>query len=245
MIASFTGHSGAMTDLNGASILVVGATGGLGREIASLLHERGAKLTLTGRDASKLQQLGIPAALMTGDATVPGTAEQWVAHAVATYGQLDGVIYAAGVVAFGPAQDVDDSTLDTLWAVNAKAPMTLLRAATPELEKSAQAGRSPFLLALSGVVAESPTAGLAAYSAVKSALHAHWSAAGRELRRVGIRVLDARPGHTETELSKHPVAGEAPAFPAGLQPHHVARRLVEGIENDEKDLPSTAFAALG
>jgi cyclic-di-GMP-binding biofilm dispersal mediator protein len=62
---------------------------------------------------------------------------------------------------------------------------------------------------------------------------------------VGIRVLDARPGHTETELSKHPVAGEAPAFPAGLQPQDVAKRIVEGIENDEKDLPSTAFAALG
>ena len=95
------------------------------------------------------------------------------------------------------------------------------------------------------MVAESPTAGLAAYSAVKSALHAHWSVAGRELRRIGIRVLDARPGHTDTELSKHPVAGTAPAFPAGLQPQDVARRIVQGIENDEKDLPSTAFATLG
>ena len=234
-----------MTDLNGASILVVGATGGLGCEIAALLHERGAQLTLTGRDATKLQALGIPAAMMTGDATVPGTAEQWVAHAVSTYGHLDGVIYAAGVVAFGPSHEVEDATLDTLWAVNTKAPMTLLRVATPELEKSAQAGRSPFLLAISGVVAESPTAGLAAYSAVKSALHAHWSAAGRELRRIGIRVLDARPGHTDTDLSKHPVAGTAPAFPASLQPKDVARRIVEGIEDDEKDLPSTAFAALG
>lgn len=234
-----------MTDLSGASILVVGATGGLGREIASLLSARGAQLTLTGRDATALQQLGIPGALMTGDVTQPGVVEAFVNHAVATYGQLDGVIYAAGVVAFGPVSEVADSTLDTLWQVNTKAPMALLRAATPELEKSAQAGRSPFLLAISGVVAESPTAGLAAYSAVKSALHAHWGAALRELRRIGIRVLDARPGHTETELSKHPVAGDPPPFPKGLEPAAVAQRIVEGIENDEKDLPSTAFAALG
>lgn len=234
-----------MTDLSGASILVVGATGGLGREIASLLHQRGAQLTLTGRDATALQQLGIPGALMTGDVTQPGVVEAFVNHAVTSYGQLDGVIYAAGVVAFGPVNEVENATLDTLWQVNTKAPMALLRAATPELEKSAQAGRSPFLLAISGVVAESPTAGLAAYSAVKSALHAHWGAAGRELRRIGIRVLDARPGHTETELSKHPVAGVAPPFPKGFEPAAVAQRIVEGIENDEKDLPSTAFAALG
>jgi cyclic-di-GMP-binding biofilm dispersal mediator protein len=90
-------------------------------------------------------------------------------------------------------------------------------------------------------VAEAPTAGIAAYSAVKSALHAYGVAAGRELRRAGIRMIDARPGHTETELSLHPLAGVAPAFPAGLQPEAVALRLVEAIAGEEKDLPSSSF----
>jgi len=234
-----------MTELNGASILLVGASGGLGSEIAQILHEKGATLTLAGRDQLKLQAVGVPGHIVTGDVTDPGVAEDFVDAAVRHVGRLDGVIYAVGVVAFGPAAEVSDPTLDTLWQVNTKGPMSLLRAATPELEKSAQAGRSPFMLALSGVVAESPTAGLSAYSAVKAALHAHFSAAGRELRRVGIRLLDARPGHTDTELSSHPVAGTAPAFPKGLSPRDVARRIVEGIENDEKDLPSTAFSALG
>ena len=234
-----------MTELSGASILIVGATGGLGKEIASLLHDRGARLTLAGRDATALAALSSLGHTVQADVTQAGFAERLVHEAVGQFGQLDGVIYAAGVVAFGPAQEVSDSTLDTLWKVNTQAPMALLRAATPELEKAAQAGRSPFLLALSGVVAETPTAGLAAYSAVKSALHAHWTAAGRELRRVGIRLLDARPGHTETSLSTHPVQGQAPAFPSGLAPKDVALRIVDAIANDEKDLPSTAFHALG
>lgn len=234
-----------MTNLNGASILIIGATGGLGREITSLLHQRGAKLTLSGRDQGALAELQAFGHTVAKDVTEPGAAESLVAEAVSHHGQLDGVIYAAGVVAFGPASEVSDETLDTLWRVNTKAPMAILRAATPELEKSAQAGRSPFMLSLSGVVAEAPTAGLAAYSAVKSALHAHWSAAGREMRRIGVRLLDARPGHTETELSKHPVAGQPPAFPKGLDPKAVAERIVSGIENDDRDLPSTAFAALG
>lgn len=234
-----------MTELNNASILLVGASGGLGREMAQILHDKGAVLTLAGRDHLALQAVGVPANIVTGDVTEPGVVDDFVTAAVEHGGKLDGVIYAAGVVAFGPASEVSDATLDTLWEVNTKAPMALLRAATPELEKTAAAGGSPFMVALSGVVAESPTAGLSAYSAVKSALHAHFSAAGRELRRVGVRLLDARPGHTETDLSKHPVAGQAPPFPAGLQPRDVAQRIIDGIENDEKDLPSTAFAALG
>ena len=224
--------------------MVVGATGGLGREIATELAARGAKLTLTGRDQAALNALGIAGHTVVGDVTETGTAERFVAAAESTYGRLDGVVYAAGVVAFGPAAEVSDSVLDTLWQINTKAPMALIRSATPALERSAQSGFSPFVVTISGVVAESPTAGLAAYSAVKSALHAHIQAASRELRRLGIRLLDARPGHTETALSTHPIAGQAPQFPAGLAPSFVAARIVQAIEANEKDLPSVAFSPL-
>lgn len=233
-----------MTELGGASILLVGATGGLGREFAQILHDKGALLTLAGRDQSALDALGVPGATVVGDITQDGVPERVVQAAVSAHGRLDGVIFAVGAVAFGPAAEVADSTVDALWKVNTKAPMALLREATSALQSSAEAGGSPFMVVLSGVVAETPTAGLAAYSAVKSALHAHFAAASRELRRVGIRLVDARPGHTETELSQHPVAGQRPAFPQGLDPRAVVVRIVEGIEADERDLPSTAFSAL-
>jgi NAD(P)-dependent dehydrogenase (short-subunit alcohol dehydrogenase family) len=152
------------------------------------------------------------------------------------------VIVAAGVVAFGPADQVSDVVLAELFAANALGPITLIRELTPLLAESASAGRKPFVVTLSGIVAESPTAGLAAYSASKSALAAFVSAASRELRRAGIRLLDARPGHTETDLSRHPIAGTAPAFPPGMDPARVANRIVQAIIADEKDLPSSAFA---
>jgi cyclic-di-GMP-binding biofilm dispersal mediator protein len=82
---------------------------------------------------------------------------------------------------------------------------------------------------------------MAAYSASKAGLAAFAAASSRELRRQGVRILDARPGHTETTLSQHPLAGTAPAFGAGLDPDAVAARIVQGIVGDEKDLPSTAF----
>jgi cyclic-di-GMP-binding biofilm dispersal mediator protein len=106
---------------------------------------------------------------------------------------------------------------------------------------SAEKGNEPFFLNISGVVAEQPMAGLAAYSASKAAVYAFNQAAAKELRRVGIRVIDARPGHTETGLASRPLFGTAPAFPAGMDASAVAARIVEAIQSDERDLPASAF----
>ncbi|WP_105035435.1 SDR family NAD(P)-dependent oxidoreductase [Cryobacterium aureum] len=231
-----------MTSLAGSSILVVGATGGLGREIAQILSVEGALLTLHGRTPERIADLGIPAARVTGDLLEPKTAAQLVAVALNAHGRLDGVVNAAGVVAFGPMAEVSDDTIDILMAVNASAPIRLLRAAYSALVESSSAHRDPFFLTLSGVVSESPTANMAAYSASKAALAAFAKAAGRELRRDGIRFLDARPGHTETGLATRPIQGSAPRLPEGYSPADVARRLVDAIIAGERDLPSTAFA---
>jgi cyclic-di-GMP-binding biofilm dispersal mediator protein len=55
-------------------------------------------------------------------------------------------------------------------------------------------------------------------------------------------VLDAHPGHTETDLSRHPIAGTAPRFPAGMSPDHVAARIVAAIIAEESHLGPDAFA---
>jgi cyclic-di-GMP-binding biofilm dispersal mediator protein len=188
--------------------------------------------------------MGVPGAIVTGDVTSPGVAASYVRAALDAHQKLDGVVYAAGAVAFGSIAELTDDVADALWAINTKGWMSVLRESLPALTQSAEAGRGPVVVTLSGVVAEAPTAGLAAYSAVKSALHAFGVAASRELRRSGVRLIDARPGHTETELSYHPLAGERPAFPAGLAPQVVARRIVDALAGDEKDLPSTSFQGL-
>jgi len=226
-----------MTSLDGSVVLVVGASGGLGRRIATHLAEAGAVVVRAGRDP---QHLTGPDAYLA-DLTEPSGGASLVAAALQAHGRLDGVVIAAGVVAFGPAGELDDATLDELFETNAKAPIRILRAALPSLLEAAAAGRGPFVVTLSGVVSESPTAGMAAYSASKAALAAFVQAAGRELRRQGVRLLDARPGHTATDLSLHPLAGTAPAFGQGLDPDQVAARIVRAIVDGEKDLPSAAF----
>ncbi len=226
-----------MTDISGAVVLVVGASGGLGSRISRELAEAGAVVVRGGRSAERLSGDGAYLA----DLRSPEGGASLVAAALEAHGRLDGVVVAAGVVAFGPAGEIDAATLDELIDVNLQAPIRLIRAATPALAESAKAGGSPFIVTLSGIVAEVPTAGMAAYSAAKAGLAAFMTAASREYRRQGIRLLDARPGHIGTELSQHPIAGTAPALGAGFDPDDVAKRIVRAIADDEKDLPSSAF----
>lgn len=231
-----------MTSLEGLSVLVVGATGGLGAPIARRLAVAGAVLTLMARDADRIAALELDGTPVAGDLRDPLTAQRAVETAVRAHGHLDGVVIASGIVAFGPAADLSDDVLVDLFTVNTLGPIRVLQAAAPHLAASAEQGRSPFVVTLSAVVAEQPTAGMAAYSASKAALSAFDAAAGRELRRAGIRVVDARPPHTETGLAGRPAAGEAPRLPVGLDPDAVAARIVAAITDDERDLPSGAFS---
>ncbi len=220
-------------DLQGTHAVVVGATGGLGAPLARRLAAAGARLTLVGRDQARLAALAeeLDAESVVADLTDP-TAPSRVAAAA---GELDLLVLAAGVVAFGPLTELDDDDLDELFLVNVLGPFRVLRALLPRL------GPGSAVVSLSAVVADQPTAGMAAYSASKAAVTALDRALALELRRSGVRVLDVRPPHTETGLADRPIAGQAPRLPRGKQPDDVAARIVRALLDDEKDLPASAF----
>lgn len=234
--------------LAGSSILLLGASGGLGRRCAVRLAGSGARLTLVGRDRSRLTSVLTScaltedsAALVVADLRHPDTPAAAVARAVEAHGSLDGVLNAAGVVAFGPVASLTEETLQELVQVCLLAPIRLARAALAELTASAAAGRSAFLATVSAVVAESPTAGLAAYSAVKAGLSAFDAALARELRSAHVRVLDIRPPHTETGLADRPIAGTAPRMGTGLDPDDVAARIVGALADGTRELAAADF----
>lgn len=232
-----------MTDLTDRSVIVVGATGGLGHPIARALAAAGCRLTLVGRDADRVRAAGIAGLAVGADVRKPASAPLIVEAAQAEYGGIDGIVYAAGAVAFGAVDETPDEVMIDLFTLNALAPIRLLRAALPALRASAEAGREPFVAHISAVVAEQPQAGMAAYSASKAALMGYDAAAARELRREGIRLVDVRPPHTETGLAQRPLAGTAPRLPQGLEPQQVADRIVAALRDGDKDVPSSAFTA--
>lgn len=222
--------------------VVVGANGGLGSRISRLLAEQGASLLLVARDSQRLAALSDIGSVVSLDIRKSDAAKRVVVAALESFGRIDGVVFAAGIVAFGSAVDTPDDVLIDVFTTNALAPIRLLRAAAPSLIESAKQGRDPFFCTISAVVAEQPVAGMAAYSAAKAAMTAYDTAAARELRRSGLRVIDVRPPHTETGLATRPRHGEAPRLPEGLSADSVAERIVRALRDGERDVPSSAFA---
>jgi short-subunit dehydrogenase len=231
-----------MTTLKGKNVLVLGGSGALGSALTVALASQGATVMATSssiESAERIPHQGNPRLLL--DLTNSDSISVFVEYLLDSGVAIDGIVNATGVVAFGNFQDLESSTLEKLFQVNALGPIRLFHGLLPKLRESNLAGNEPFIVNLSGVVAESPMAGLAAYSASKSAIHSFNQALSRELRREGIKVLDARPGHTETGLSGRAIQGTAPAFPQGMATEHVVSRIIRAILEDEKDLPSSSF----
>ena len=227
----------AERSLEGASVVVTGASGGIGRHIAKQLAEAGARLTLAARDRDALESLGIDATVVSADLRDAEAGRTIVAAALAANNTLDGLVNAAGVVAFGSLAETADEVIEDLFLTNVLGPLWLMRAAIPALTES-----RGFIANISAVVAEQPLAGMAAYAASKAALTAADRALTRELRAAGITVTDARPPHTETGLADRPISGIAPRLREGLRPEDVARRIVTAIIVGEREIPAEAFS---
>lgn len=223
-------------------ILVIGANGVLGHALAVRLTAAGAHVIGTARNAESAQRLAPDLAErllldLEDDASI-----RTLTDYLSSTG-IDGVVNAAGLVAFGSVLDTPVEVQTRLLRVNHAAPAAVMTALLPALQASAAAQRQPVIASITGVVAEQAFPGMAAYVSSKTA-HAAWLKGARlDLRRAGIRVLDARPGHTETGLANRAISGTAPKFPQGYTADAVADRIMQGLANDETEIPSTAFNA--
>lgn len=220
---------------NGKSVLVAGATGGLGSAIARHMAANGAQLTLVAKRPERLAALDVSGHKLALDLRYPDSCSNAVHSAVESMGKLDVVVNAVGVVAFGPVEELSVDAMEELFLTNTFVPIMLAKAALGSLEPGG------VLVNISGVIAEQNLPGMAAYGASKAALRSFDEAIAREARRKKMRVLDVRPPHTETGLADRPIEGKAPKMPTGLTPESVATTICEAIASDSTDLPSTAF----
>ncbi len=220
-------------DLTDKRFLIAGATGVLGGLLARELADRGVRLALAGRDPHRLARLGdelgaATAALDFADLASPGRCVQRAAEAL---GGLVGLLLATGAVAFGEVRESpDDRVVRDLFEVNVLGPIALIQAAMRRPEPPTA------IAAVTAVVAEHPTAGLAAYSASKAALSAYLTALRREQRRRGAVVLDVRPQHMDTGFAGRALAGEPGQLPAPGDHHAVAAQVVSALVDERREL---------
>jgi NAD(P)-dependent dehydrogenase (short-subunit alcohol dehydrogenase family) len=147
--------------LDHLSLVIIGGTSGLGLSAAKACAREGAHLTVVGRADEHFERaagdLGPAARVLPGDATDPSVAETAIQHAVATFGQLDGVFHVAG----GSGRRFGDGPLENItdegWQYTVSANLTSLfysnRAAVRQFLK---AGRGGSILNMGSVLGFSP-----------------------------------------------------------------------------------------
>ena len=211
---------------------MAGATGEFGGTLARELAAASAEVGVMGRDRARLdaiaEELDAPSARF--DAADPQSCRRGVDALAAALGGLDALVVTAGVAAFGDAGELAPQTLDDLFAVNVTGPIALIEEALGHLEDDGA------VVALSAIVAEHPTAGLAAYSASKAALSAYVTALRRERRKQGLTVLDVRPPHMDTAFTERALTGSPPPLPDPLDHRDVVAAVIEALQEGRREL---------
>ena len=175
-------------DLHGAHVLLTGASGGIGCALAEAFAERGAQLTLTGRNAEVLDELG---ARVGGRSIVADLSEQCgLDQLLAQVGPLDVLIANAGTPASGQLSDYSVDQIDRALAVNLRAPIVLAKLVGQQMA-SRRCGHMVFMSSLSG---KSASGHMALYNATKFGLRGFSTALRDDLRPYGVGVSTIFPG---------------------------------------------------
>jgi len=189
-------------DLSGRSILVTGASSGIGRETAVLLSQLGARVILAGRNKGRLDGTQ---AMLDGsghraeqfDLADLDAIPAWVKDISSRYGALHGVVNSAGIYGVFPLRTLTKSQLEETLHLNLNAAILLAKGFR---QKGCHTERGAIVF-LSSVAGLRGHAGISAYTASKSALIGVTRSLAIELARDGIRVNNVAPGLVETEMA--------------------------------------------
>jgi short-subunit dehydrogenase len=217
-------------NLQNARILLTGACGGLGQELAVQLAAAGAKLLLAGRDRAKLAAIvgaiGSGHSSMTADLTSPeGIADATgEAHAFG----VNVLINNAGIGGFGLYDEQDWPTVARILAINLEAPMRLTQAMLPTLKAKPQAA----IVNMGSTFGSLPFAGFTAYSAAKAGLRGFSQALRRELADSQVMVVHIAPRAINTPLNSDAVNALNRELKSNADnPDAVARQVVRALSN--------------
>ncbi|MBC7805984.1 MAG: SDR family NAD(P)-dependent oxidoreductase [Akkermansiaceae bacterium] len=196
--------------LAGKTVLIAGATGGIGSAAALQLAQQGARLLLSGRNEARLQTLagqieyatGAEPDLFAADLSDPVQSTRLVEAAQTAFGQApDVVINAAGVGAIRPVEALTPDDFQTLIATNLLGAMYLSQAAVRVMAPR----KSGHILHVVGILGKAPMANATAYCASKYGLTGFLSALRAEIsRRYNIKVTGLYLGGVDTPFYDNP-----------------------------------------
>jgi short-subunit dehydrogenase len=223
----------------GMRILITGAGGGIGQQLALALAKKGGILLLADRELDLLEKLrgeiassGGKASVVAADLLREGAPEQLADAALRELGEVDVLINLAGIMSFNLFQNETSQGIERLWRVNVIAPMQLTRALLPHM-LARGTGR---IVNIGSVFGSIGFPFFANYSANKFAVRGFSQALRRELESSGVGVTYVAPRYTRTPINAGPVSRMSEALGMNMDdPDVVAANIVRAIEKEAKE----------
>ena len=183
--------------LEGKTILVTGASSGIGRGIAIACSQMGATVILNGRSHKRLQETF---SMLTGNGHIVLEADLTVLadirHLVERLPKLEGVVHCAGVGIRRLCKQIAETDIDYVMNANFKAPVLL----QSELLAKKKINKGASIVFISSIAVDSPSIGNAIYSASKGAITSYANCLKLELAPRLIRVNTIHPAMVWTDL---------------------------------------------
>jgi short-subunit dehydrogenase len=218
--------------LQGSTVLLTGATGGIGQAIGAALDARGARVVLSGRRADQLD--AIAARLGGRPLALPADLSDAAAAAALAQraGPVDVLVANAALPASGPIADFTPDQIDRALDVNLRAPLQLTHALLPGMVERAQ-GHLVFVSSLAGKAA---SVGSSLYSATKFGLRGFASGLREDLHGSGVGVTVVFPGFIAGAGMFEDSGARLPRWIGTRTPDEVARAVVRGIEQGRAEV---------
>ncbi len=183
--------------LNGKTILVTGATGDIGRQIAITLSEHGATMIITGRNEEKLKQTnsllhGNNHTLIIADLTIENDINELAEKCF----KLDGIVYSAAVIDMFPTKFINRKRIETTFLTNFYGPVLLMTA----LFKYKKINTEASITFISSFASKYPYTTGALYSASKSAIESYSKVLTAEHRNIKLRSNCVSPAIIQSKV---------------------------------------------
>lgn len=239
--------------VQGAVVVITGASSGLGKECARVFHAAGARLVLCGRDTSRLQQVvqeltasstgaqqqTYTPSIVVFDLADTDTLDRAAEEILKCYGQVDVLINNAGISYRGNILETHISVQRNVMETNYFGTIALTQALLPSMVRR----RSGHIVVISSVQGKIAIPYRSAYAASKHATQAYFDCLRAEIERYQIPVTVISPGYIRTNLSVNAVTGDGSKYgvvdkttASGRDPRDVAQLVLKAVRQRSKDV---------
>jgi 3-oxoacyl-[acyl-carrier protein] reductase len=200
-----------MSEFERKVAVVTGASSGIGRRVAEMLADRGARVVIAARSEAKMREMAASRDMhvVAGDVADAAFIDRLFAETESRFGACDVLVNNAGMIDPAPLVDTSPERWERMFAVNVHAIYRACRRALPSMI-ARRSGTIVNVASISGVIGPEKFPGWVSYCASKGAVISLTEALAVEIKEHGVRVNSVSPGSVDTQMWAE-ASGGAPA----------------------------------